>query len=67
MEDRRSKTPERCVRQCFEGHRLEEQLLAMAYEQIQPVIRQRPRWPAATPSHQCSHATPLRTQEARSA
>jgi hypothetical protein len=66
MEDRR-KTPERCVRQCFEGHRLEEQLLAMAYEQIQPVIRQRPRWPAATPSHPCYHTTPLRTQEARSA
>lgn len=65
MEDRR-KTPERSVRQCFEGHRREELLLAMAYEEIRPVIRQRPRRPTAS-AKQRYDTDHIRTQEARSA
>jgi hypothetical protein len=66
MEDLR-KTPERCLRQCFEGHRLEEQLLAMAYEEIRPVIRQRPRRPTAAAHQQPYHTAQPRTPVARSA
>ena len=30
---------QRLVRRCFEAHRLEEELLALAYEQIWPQLR----------------------------
>lgn len=66
MEDRR-KTPERRVLHRFEGHRLEEQLLALAYEQIWPVIRERSRRPAATCDQQRYGIAHTRTQAARSA
>ena len=38
MEDNR-KAAERALRCSFEGHRLEEQLWAMAYECLWPVVR----------------------------
>jgi len=46
MADRR-KVPDRRVLRSCERHRLEEQLLAMAYEEIRPVIRRRLRKAAA--------------------
>lgn len=38
MEDRRE-SPVRPVCRCYQCHRLEEQLWALAYEQVWPVIR----------------------------
>jgi len=37
--EEKGKAPERTLQRCFECSRLEEQLWAMAYEQIWPVIR----------------------------
>jgi hypothetical protein len=38
MEDNRTGSA-RPLQRCFEGHRLEEQLWSIAYEQIWPVLR----------------------------
>jgi hypothetical protein len=39
MADSSPKTPERAVQHCFEPNRLQEQLWALAYEHIWPVLR----------------------------
>jgi hypothetical protein len=65
MEGKR-KTPERCVRRYSEGHRLEDQLLVTAYEQIRPVVLKRRGQPAAKRS-KLAYETTARTQQARSA
>jgi hypothetical protein len=58
--------PDRQVVRSFERHRLEEQLVAMAYEQIRPVIRRR-LGKAAARSQKPGAAIRTRTSHARSA
>jgi hypothetical protein len=59
------KSPERRVLRCSELHRLEDQLLVLAYEQIRPVSHQ--RQPVAKRKHQPHKKNTTRTQDARSA
>ena len=40
-------SPARLVKRCSEGHRLEEQVWTMAYEQLWPAIRRRHNRPTA--------------------
>jgi hypothetical protein len=61
------KTPDRPVQRCFEGHRLEEQLWSLAYQQLWPVIRRKRTADAAKSKQrhgQNSGATPNQARRA---
>lgn len=61
------KAGQRRLVRCCERHRLEEQLLLLAYEQIRPVIRQRHRPAAAKRGRRRCEPTGTPTRQTRSA
>lgn len=61
------RAPERRVLRVCERHRCEDQLLALAYEHIRPVICKRPQQNAAKRTQQHREKTSGQTQKVRSA
>ena len=61
------KAPDRRVLRACERHRLEEQLLALAYEHIRPVVRRRHQQNAAKRTQQPCEKTNGQTLGVRSA
>jgi hypothetical protein len=61
------KALERRLLRCCERHRLEDQLLLLAYEQVRPLIRKRHKQAATQPDQQRHEETRKQTPSKRSA
>lgn len=61
------KTQDRFLYRCYECHRLEEQLWSLAYEQVWPVIRGKPKTIGATTNQLAYERPQTSPQQARSA
>jgi len=60
MADKCPRTPERAFQRCFEPSRLQEELWALAYERIWPVLRKPSQAHAQKRGHdRASRSTPL--------
>jgi hypothetical protein len=61
------KTRDRPLQRSFERHRVEEQLWSLAYQQVWPVIRKKPKASGAKTKHRLyepSRATPQKARRA---
>ncbi len=61
------KTHDRPVHRCYECHRLEEQLWSLAYEQLWPVIRRKPKANGAPTNQHVYERSRTAPKQARSA